>query len=166
MSYLTSIGSYKNVAYVIAPNGTEIVYAPNVSDTISGLDRKVMYVDASNITDVAGAGLTAKLIQLGKEQLALNTNLAAFDGEISKNSQYIYHEHYELGDLVEIRNSDNATNQMIVTEQIFVSDQEGKRSYPTLAVKLLITPGSWYATPTTQVWDDLTDTTDTWGVRP
>ena len=166
VSYLTSIGSYKNVAYVIAPNGTEIVYAPNVSDTISGLDRKVMYVDASNITDVAGAGLTAKLIQLGKEQLALNTNLAAFDGEISKNSQYIYHEHYELGDLVEIRNSDNATNQMIVTEQIFVSDQEGKRSYPTLAVKLLITPGSWYATPTTQVWDDLTDTTDTWGVRP
>lgn len=166
VKYLTSIGAYKNVAYVVAPNASLMVYAANVDPAVAGFDRKTLYVNASDITDAAGAGLTAKLTQRGKEQLALNTNLAAFDGEVSKNSQYIYHRDYELGDIVEIRNSDKATNQMIVTEQIFVSDAQGDRSYPTLAVKLLITPGSWYAVPSTQVWDDIIDVADVWGTRP
>lgn len=106
------------------------------------------------------------LTQKGKEELSKNTSIAAFDGEIPKNSQYLYHRDYELGDLVEIRNGDQATQQMRVTEQIFASDATGDQSYPTLSVKLLITAGSWYAEPTTEVWDDLTSTTDTWESRP
>jgi len=106
------------------------------------------------------AALNALLTQKGKEELAKNTNFAAFDGEIAKNSQYVYGRDYHLGDLVEIRNSDKVSQQMRVTEQIFASDAEGDRAYPTLAVKLLITAGSWYAWPSAEVWDDLT--TETW----
>ena len=166
VSFLTSTSAFKNVAYVLAPNGSQTVYATGFDSATAGFDRKILYVDASDITDAAGTGLDAKLQQRGKQQLALNTNLAAFDGEIPKNSQYQYHTHYELGDLVEIRNADKVTNQMVVTEQIFVSDEQGDRQYPTLAVKLLITPGSWYAVPPAQVWDDLVDVADTWAVRP
>ena len=165
VSYLTSTSAFKNVAYVISPNGAQTVYATGFDANTAGFDRKVLYVDASDITDAAGAGLDAKLLLRGKQQLALNTNLAAFDGEIPKNSQYRYNEHYQLGDLVEIRNSDKVTNQMVVTEQIFVSDEQGDRQYPTLAVKLLITPGSWYALPAAQVWDDLVDVNDSWDSR-
>jgi hypothetical protein len=32
---------------------------------------------------------------------------------------------------------------MQVTEQIFVSDSEGERSYPTLTITKFITPGTW-----------------------
>ena len=166
VSFLTSTSALKNVAFVVAPNDSVMVYGSNVDPSISGFDRRVLYVDASDITDVAGTELTTKLIQRGKEELALNTNLAAFDGEIPKNSQYRYHEHYELGDIVETRNSDKVTNQMVVTEQIFASDEQGDRQYPTLITKLLITAGSWYSVPPTQVWADLTDVSDVWGTRP
>lgn len=162
VSYLTSISTSKNAAFVQAPNGSLMVYADNIDPSIAGFDRRVLYVDASDIDDSAGAGLDAKLLQRGKNELALNTTLSAFDGEIPKNSQYKYHEHYELGDLVEVRNSDKVTNNMRVVEQIFVSDAQGDRSYPTLAVKLLITAGSWYAWPAGGVWDDITDPAVVW----
>jgi hypothetical protein len=166
VSFLTSTASYKNVALVESPNGALYVYGASVSESISGLERKVLYVDASDITDAAGTVLNSKLAQRGREKLSEHMNLAAFDGQISNNSQYRYHEHYELGDLVEIRNSDKVTNQMVVTEQIFVSDAEGDRQYPTLALKLLIDPGSWYSLPPLQVWDELTNVADTWATRP
>lgn len=110
--------------------------------------------------------LQAMLHQRGKEELSKNTNIVAFDGEIPKSSQYVYGRDYELGDLVEIRNSDQVAQQMRVTEQIFASDATGDRAYPTLSVKLLITAGSWYAEPTAIVWDDLTNPDDVWDSRP
>jgi hypothetical protein len=50
---------------------------------------------------------------------------------------------YRLGDLVEMRNGDKATTHRRVTEQIFVSDSQGDRSYPTLTLNQYITPGTW-----------------------
>ena len=51
-----------------------------------------------------------------------------------------------------MRNSDGITNQMRVTEQIFVSDIQGERAYPTLAIDRFITPGSWFAWDYNQTW--------------
>ena len=98
--------------------------------------------------------INSKLVQRGKEELAKNRSLSAFDGELSQHSNYKYNTGYNLGDLVEMRNSDGVTNQMRVTEQIFVSDNEGERSYPTLTIDLFITPGSWFAWDYNQVWLD------------
>jgi hypothetical protein len=44
---------------------------------------------------------------------------------------------------------------MQVSEQIFVCDGEGERSYPTLAINQFIMPGSWLAWDYNQVWIDL-----------
>lgn len=165
VSFLSSISGYKNVAYVIAPNGSMIVYGFGIDPGVAGFERKVLLVDASDITEPAGPTLNARLTQRGSEQLALNTSLAAFDGEVAKNSQFRYKRDYELGDLVEIRDSDKVANQMVVSEQIYVNDEQGFREYPTLTVKRLITPGSWLAEPTAEVWSDLTSPTDTWGSR-
>lgn len=51
--------------------------------------------------------------------------------------------HYELGDIVEMRDNDGAGNYMRVTEQIFVHDSEGERSYPTLIIDSYIVTNTW-----------------------
>ena len=154
-SELTSSALYKNVAYVISPVGSEIVYAQDVDPSTNGFEREVLIVKADDITDEDPLIASEKMIQKGKEELGKYRRLQAFDGELNINSQYKYGRDYNLGDLVQFRNSDGLTNDMQITEQIFVSDREGDRSYPTLTVNQLITPGSWLAAPTDQVWEDL-----------
>jgi hypothetical protein len=154
-SELTSNALYKNVAYVISPVGFEIVTPLDVDPSISGFDRQVILVNATDITDTDTGVASAKMIQRGKDALSQNNRLKAFDGELNQNSVYKYGIDYNLGDLVEQRNVDGVTNQMQVTEQIFVSDEQGERSYPTLTLNQFITPGTWAALPVSQVWDDL-----------
>ncbi len=144
---------YKNVAYVLSPAGFQVVYSPDVDSTVDGFDRKVLFVEMSDI-DVADPDAVNKMIQRGKEELANNNRIAAFDGEINQNSQYKYGVDYNLGDLIEMRNSNGVTNNMQVTEQIFVSDKEGDRSYPTLSLRKFITTGSWLSWDFNQVWYD------------
>lgn len=151
---LTSLAGFKNVAYVFSKNGSRIVYADGVEPTISGFERNVLVVDATSIETEAGTALQAELEQKGKEELAKNRPVIAFDGQIPQFGSYVYGLHYDLGDLVETRNADGLATNMRVTEQIFVSDKEGERSYPTLTIDLLITPGSWYAWDAGEVWDD------------
>lgn len=151
---VTTISDVKNVAYVNAKNASKVVYADGVDSTVAGFQRRVLVVDASDLDAPAGPDLDQQMIQRGKEELAKHRPAIAFDGEIPQNSAYIYEVDYALGDLVEMRNADGLTNNMRVTEQIFVSDKEGVRSYPTLTIDLLITPGSWYAWDASQVWQD------------
>jgi hypothetical protein len=149
---LKSIQNLKNVAYVFSDNGFAMVYADGVSNTISGLDRRVLYVKVD--TDLtAGADLTALLEQRGREELAKHRALAGFDGEVPQYNSYRYGVDYQLGDTVEMRNEDGYTNYMRVTEQIFVSDAEGDRSYPTLTVDVFVEPGSWMARGVNETWE-------------
>ena len=59
--------------------------------------------------------LNLALQQRGQEELAKNRAVQAFDGELPGNSPYKYEVAYQLGDLIEMRNSDGVTNQMRVT---------------------------------------------------
>jgi hypothetical protein len=163
---LTTIDSYKNCAYVFSPVGVEIVYALDIDPATTGFDRHVLLVNATDITDTDPAVATAKMIQRGKEELSKNRQFSGFDGEISQYSQYVYGVDYNLGDLIEQRNDDGVTNVMQVTEQIFVSDKEGERSYPTLSVNTFVTPGSWTAWDYNQVWVDLDPSPETWSDQP
>jgi hypothetical protein len=153
-SELTSISLYKNCAYVFSPAGFEIVYPLDVDPETAGFERHVLMVNADDITE-DNPDVSAALIQRGNEQLALNRSFSAFDGEINQNNQFRYGFDYYLGDLVELRNVDGASNSMRVTEQIFVCDSEGERSYPTLAVALFIDTGSWLSWMASQVWADV-----------
>jgi hypothetical protein len=164
---LTSIESSKNVAYVFAKNGFLEVYPQDVDPEIDGFDRRVLVVDANDIDLPAGPDLDAAMLQRGKEELSKVRPYQAFDGEINQRSQYKYGVDYILGDIVEMRNIDGITNQMRVTEQIFVSDKEGERSYPTLAVNTFINTGSWLSWESNKKWIDYDADTDTvWAVLP
>lgn len=159
---LTSSALYKNVAYVMSPVGHEVVYPADVDPSVEGFERRVLLVQATDITDVIPADATAKMIQKGLEELAKNRRFIALDGEVSSGSQYIYGSHYNLGDLVTQMDQDGTTAHMQVTEQIFASDKEGVRSYPTLSINEIITPGSWLSVPPDLVWLDLDADPQTW----
>lgn len=158
---LTTISSYKNVAYVFSPVGVEVVYPDGVNTSIAGFDRRVLMVRADDITSTVPATASALMIQRGKEELAKNRQLSAFDGELNQNSTYKYGVDYNLGDLVELRNADGVVSNRRVMEQIFSLDNTGERSYPTLSTNFFLSPGTWLAWDYEQVWEDL-GLTDYW----
>lgn len=160
---LVNTENAKNVAYVYSPAGTQVVYPLDVDPEVEGFERRVLVVIASDITS-DNPSPSAAILQRGREELAKARKYQAFDGEINQSSEYKYGLHYYLGDLVEIRNTDGATNNMRVTEQIFVEDSEGERSYPTLTINTYINPGSWLSWENTKMWAELT--TEVWADLP
>jgi hypothetical protein len=160
---LTSTDKAKNVAYVFSPAGFQMVYPIGVESTVEGFERRVLMVNASDITS-ENPDVPAALIQRGNEALAENRVYQGFDGEISQNSQYKYGRDYNLGDVIEVRNTDGVTNNMKVTEQIFVQDREGERAYPTLTLNTFINTGSWLSWNNNKTWSELT--TEVWAELP
>jgi hypothetical protein len=167
-SEITTIDTAKNVAYVRTPGQPlQIVYPADVDPTTNGFERRVLYVDASDITTDNTTDIPSALIQRGLESLAAARTNFLFDGEISQSSQYIYGRDYNLGDMVELQNEDGVQSDMRVTEQIFTEDGNGERSYPTLASFATINTGSWISWNNNKAWADLdSDTTDVWGNQP
>lgn len=163
-SLITSNALVKTVAYVFAKNGSAVVYSLNADSSASGSDRRVLLVNSNNDAD-AGSDLTAALQQEGLLALTGQTLVYAFDGELPPDSPYIYGRDYNLGDLVEERSNGGFGNQMLVTEQIFVSDDKGERAYPTLIIKQVITPGSWLLYDADQTWSEV-DPAENWADVP
>jgi len=161
---LVTVADSKNVAYVFSPAGFKVVYPDKVDPTNDGFERRVLVVNATDITidnvDVDGA-----LYQRGLEELDKARGQALFDGEINQYNEYKYGTDYELGDLVELRNKDGIVTYKRVTEQIFVSDEQGDRSYPTLYADIFAGENDWLAwNNKTTVWMDYdADLTTTWG---
>lgn len=158
----STIQQSKNVAYVFSPMGFEIVYGENVDPETEGFERRVLIVNASDISednpDPSGA-----MIQKGQEELIKNRAQSYFDGELNQNGAYVYGVDYNVGDLVEMRNIDGIVSYKRVTEQIFVCDEQGERSYPTLVEDMFAGAVSWlsYANKST-VWMDFDLEPTTW----
>lgn len=134
VSELASLVGFKNTAYVFSDQGSTIVYA-NGASTRTGFERRILTINAGNIrqNDNPTWMTNEQILQrIGLTELAKHRQISAFDGEILKTSKYTYGVHYNLGDVVEMRNTDNIGKAMRVTEQIFVSDASGDQSYPTL----------------------------------
>lgn len=124
----STVKNVKNVAYVVHPtDGMQVVLPLGVATGADGFARKVLHLKA-------GAELNTAALreQFAREELAKYRAFYAFDGELNLRSNYQYGVNYGLGDLVEFRNDDGIGSIRRVTEQIFVHDREGERSYPTL----------------------------------
>jgi len=162
-SELTTIQGAKNVAYVFSEAGFAVVYGDGVDPDVDGFERRVLGINASDITvdnpDVSGA-----LNQRGIEELNKNRAQYLFDGEINQYNEYTYGVDYDLGDLVELRNKDGIITYKRVTEQIFVSDAQGERSYPTLAISQFVGENDWLSwTNKNTVWFDYDTDYTAWG---
>lgn len=172
---LMTVEKNRTTAYVINEQGFVTVYADNVDQNDNvGLDRRVLVVKPAKLTLENEEGeqveptpeeIIAYLTSEGKKELAKQRSLLAFDGEINQRSPYQYGRDYELGDLVEMRDNDGVGNNMRVTEQIFVHDGEGERSYPTLTVDSFIVPGAWDSWLGNRMWADF-GASEYWSTQP
>jgi hypothetical protein len=154
----STIHKSKNVAYVFSEVGVAVVYGENVDPDVEGFERRVLVVNATNI---GTENVNAALIQQGNEALLQHRASMLFDGEINQRGEYIYGVHYELGDLVDMRNKDDVVTYNRVTEQIFVDDSNGERSYPTLEMDLFAGVNTWLSWSNSKtVWADFTG--ETW----
>lgn len=151
----TSAKYYKNTAYVYSKYGSSIVYSDSVDEFTTGFNKKIIYVDATDIDTYPGTELENLLQQRGREVLNANKTIVAFDGEVSKTNDYIYEIDYFLGDLVEVKDVDGNSTIKRVTEQIFTDDREGERSFPTLSTQISVPTGSWAIESVIKVWTDV-----------
>jgi len=132
--YLFSIKDYKNLAYVVGTYWQQRVYAPGVSDTVSGLDRRIVVVNGDEIKQASSTTKKTKQARaLGLAELAKHNKTTFFDGEVSPESPYIRGVDYNLGDQVTLMANYGVSQTMIISEFVRTEDQEGERAYPTLS---------------------------------
>lgn len=163
---LSTTAGAKNVAYVYSNLGYEEVIALDVDPNITGFQRKVLVLKVDDFDAATPpADVTASMQRQGREALAAARQFVGFDGEVTQDSTYTYGVDYQLGDLVELHDDDGNSSIVRVTEQIFVSDAEGDRSYPTLSNRSSFGPGSWAAQGDTE-WIDYADDATTWYNMP
>jgi hypothetical protein len=144
----------KNVAYVFADvsnsSGTLYdgfqylnVYAPGIDPSVADMDRRAILVKMGALDATTIASVPDEMTRAGLDALAKARAFRAFDGEVTQYTGYEYQKDYYLGDLVTMQNADGYMNDMRVTEEILVQDEQGERSYPTLSLRQFYTPGTW-----------------------
>lgn len=160
-SEIRSIQDTKNTAYAYSDTHSVLVYGPYVDAFVSGFERRVMLLNPQ--VPEGHPSPVGFLEQEARKALQEQREHTMFDGEVDERSAYIYGVDYEVGDLVELRNQDGVIRRTRITEQIFVDDQEGERSYPTLAIDISDLQNTWlssansnetWADYTTEVWAD------------
>lgn len=162
---IKSSAMYKNVAYVYSDSERLTVFAPDAPSGAPGWRRRTMLVKAENVTpEMSPVQRQNSMTRQGVSALMLQRRLHLFDGEVTHDSQFEYGVDYNLGDKVEVHGGDGSGNYMRVVEQIFVSDEQGDRSYPTLSIANTITPGSWLSWTGEDEWVEMG--TETWADMP
>lgn len=132
-SYLFSIRDHKNMGHGFS------YYAFKATSNVSvgfgvGLNRRIGFVDATDIKSASGVSDTNKLTARNSAYLKKHPFTTVFDGEISPDIPFKYPTHYYLGDLIKIVGDYGVNQDMQVVEYTRVEDQEGERGYPGLAI--------------------------------
>ena len=138
-SYTKSSEKTYTVAYVAGQGegGNRIIVHTPGTDTIGGIDRRELWVDARNISSV-GTPMSQDEYQdalqsYGDDKLAEARESTNFSGQIITDNTFVFGEDYYLGDKVLVENGYGISGTAYVTEVTEVEDQEGYRMYPTLS---------------------------------
>lgn len=114
----------KNVA-LVGGEGEGLERKLRSVGTVSGLDRREVFVDASSAKDEGDlVDYFDALINEGKAKLSEMTATAKFEAEIDNNF-YSYKDDYDLGDIVTIKNKYGVTINARIIEIIETWDNSG-----------------------------------------
>ena len=131
---LTSIDGVKNVAYIFSDLGYGI-QGPTEADTtassVVGWARKVIAVTYPGSIDPDKVESLTEALGWSTLKPLLN-GVDILDGTLN-NPNLTYGVDYNVGDIVELRAHDGTISERRITEHVYVSDQSGDRSYPTLS---------------------------------
>lgn len=135
--YLISLKSRKNAVLVQGRYVETMVVSSE-----AGYDRRMMYLDASDIDgslSAAPTGGTLTSIRTKMQRRGLDAlrkqkdvNIARID--ISKNIRTRYRQDYDIGDIVTVSGSYGVQEKRRVVEYVEIEDENGESGHPTLAV--------------------------------
>ncbi len=140
-NYIESKQEYKNVVLVAGEKdeSSKAVTAP--AGSASGLERREMYIEASDIShkrdegpDLNDAEYKKLLVQRGLETLNEYGIAKAFDGEFDASQLYTYNEDFFMGDIVQVSNKYGITAKARITEFIHSQDTSGLSVYPAFSI--------------------------------
>lgn len=97
--------TYKTVCYVGGQGeGTDRTYVTAGDDTLTGLERREVFLSATDIQqgDLTADQYKAALMQRGNDELKSDQLSVAISGEVDPNGNFTYGDDYDLGDLVTI----------------------------------------------------------------
>lgn len=110
--------TYYNVCYVGAEDNSVIEIAGD--DTLTGLDRREMYVDGSSVSKddfKTTAAYKAGLREYGSQTLGGYSQTDSFECATLANGNFVYREDYDLGDIVTVKKGNwNLAKDMRITE--------------------------------------------------
>lgn len=148
--YLWSIKKSKNAA-LVSGKWVETFVSTDASD----YDKRIMFVDASDIDegyDVAPTGVildyvVASMQIRGNQALSAQKEIAITKAEISEKVNHLsYRKDFDVGDFITIRGNYNESTRMRVSEYVEIEDSEGKKGYPTLSMETKDTEFSLFGT--------------------
>lgn len=120
-NYLESISNYKTIALVYGA----VLNKTIESSTVTGVQRREVFVDLSGISD------SDQLEDSGIENLAAYASVQAFDGEADIDQVYKYDVDFFLGDIVNVANELGMSSKSRIIEVIFSHGVTGTQIRPT-----------------------------------
>lgn len=154
--------AYRNVVYIVREG--QILQLDDIQGEDTGLHRRVTWVNAESLKPSDGP-IQGQMLALGRKTLNEAREKRLIDGTVPSYSRYLYDRDYFLGDVVSVMNRSGMAVPARVTEQIFVQDQEGFRTYPTLSEERRIELGTWVAPRYNIHWIS-SDTLGVWSQQP
>lgn len=140
-NYIESKSTLKNIT-LIGGEGEGAARRYATVGSGSGLNRRELFTDArdisSDVTDENGEQTTltdaeylALLKQRGKENLAENTDVTSFEGQVETTVMFKYGEDFFNGDVVQIANEYGHKTKARIIEIVMSENEEGASVYPT-----------------------------------
>lgn len=140
-NYYESKRLFKNVALVAGEGEGIDRRTVTIGDTsISGLDRREMFVDARDISSTTSSGILTSeqydylLTQRGMENMSEAKIIQSFDGQVETTQLYRYGKDFFMGDITQLENEYGMNTRVRVTEFIYSEDKNGVLMYPTFNV--------------------------------
>lgn len=138
-NYLESANTFKSTTLVggEGKGSARKLLTAEIDNPPTGLARREMFTDASDISSTIESGTltteqyNAQLLQRGKQDLAVNTVVRSFEGEVDYNQSFKYGEDFFLGDIVQLSNEYGIESRSRVVEMVHSQDSSGISSYPT-----------------------------------
>lgn len=121
-------GKYDGLTYI--PEDPR--YAHNPSNKPEGMERRWIYVDASDIEDEGDGEYNEQLLARAKDALDTNNRISLVDPDISSANVIKYGVDYDLGDTIMVSGDFGAQGKMRVDEFTWSFDQTGEFGHPTL----------------------------------
>lgn len=139
-NYLESKSSLKNVT-LVGGSGEGASKKFTEVGTISGIERREIYTDASGISSEKEDGsqyteeeYIAQLYQKGNEELSKNKITVSFEGEAETKIMFKYGSDFFNGDVVQIIDSYGHDARARVYEIVTSEDESGFAVYPTFSM--------------------------------